>query len=109
MPPANGGGSPTSVLLRSDLPSGNRLRPAGGPRGVEGVSYMRQDRGFRRGVRANALWGRRGESRSNALWGSGKRGIFTIDEKLVIKRIGRLTTADAEQLERSLRQWLGFQ
>jgi mRNA interferase MazF len=37
-----------------------------------------------------------------------KRGIFTIEEGLVIKRIGRLTTADGEQLERSLRQWLGL-
>ncbi|HEY8630021.1 MAG TPA: S8 family serine peptidase [Gaiellaceae bacterium] len=39
---------------------------------------MRQDRTIRRGVRANALWGRRGESRSNALWGSGKRGWVTL-------------------------------
>jgi len=39
---------------------------------------MRQDRTIRRGVRANALWGRRGESRSNALWGSGKRGWITL-------------------------------
>jgi serine protease AprX len=39
---------------------------------------MRQDRGIRRGVRANALWGRRGESRSNALWGSGKRGMIML-------------------------------
>src|SRR2546430_9575676 len=39
---------------------------------------MRQDRSFRRGVRANALWGRRGESRSNALWGSGKRGMIML-------------------------------
>jgi mRNA interferase MazF len=37
-----------------------------------------------------------------------KRGIYTIDERLVIKRIGRLTAADCEQLERSLRQWLGL-
>ncbi len=37
-----------------------------------------------------------------------KRGIYTVDEELVIKRIGRLTTADGEQLERSLRQWLGL-
>jgi serine protease AprX len=29
-------------------------------------------------MRANALWGRRGESRSNALWGSGKRGWITL-------------------------------
>ena len=39
---------------------------------------MRQDRSIRRGVRANALWGRRGESRSNALWGSGKRGMLML-------------------------------
>ncbi len=39
---------------------------------------MRQDRTIRTGVRANALWGRRGESRSNALWGSGKRGMITL-------------------------------
>src|SRR5256714_4972743 len=39
---------------------------------------MRHDRGIRRGVRANALWGRRGESRSNALWGSGKRGMIML-------------------------------
>src|SRR5439155_10746357 len=50
----------------------------GGTRGVEGVLYMRQDRSIRRGVRANALWGRRGESRSNALWGSGKRGMIML-------------------------------
>jgi mRNA interferase MazF len=37
-----------------------------------------------------------------------KRGIFTIDARLIIKRIGRLTAADGEQLERSLRQWLGL-
>src|SRR2546430_13734961 len=39
---------------------------------------MRHDRSIRRGVRGNALWGRRGESRSNALWGSGKRGMVTL-------------------------------
>ena len=39
---------------------------------------MRHDRSLRRGTRANALWGRRGESRSNALWGSGKRGMITL-------------------------------
>src|SRR5256714_3023684 len=39
---------------------------------------MRHDRGIRRGVRAKALWGRRGESRSNALWSSGKRGMIML-------------------------------
>jgi mRNA interferase MazF len=35
-----------------------------------------------------------------------KRGIFTIQEKLVLKSIGRLRTEDAEKLEVSLREWL---
>jgi mRNA interferase MazF len=37
-----------------------------------------------------------------------KRGIFTIHQKLVLKRIGRLSAADAETLESSLRKWLGL-
>jgi serine protease AprX len=40
---------------------------------------MRQDRTLHQDVRANALWGRRGESRSNALWGrSGKRSLVLL-------------------------------
>lgn len=35
-----------------------------------------------------------------------KRGIYTIKETLVQKRVGRLEDADAKQLEISLRQWL---
>ena len=35
-----------------------------------------------------------------------KRGIFTIKETLVRKRVGRLKDADAEELENSLRTWL---
>jgi len=37
-----------------------------------------------------------------------KRGLFTIEERLVIKRIGSLTVADRGQLDRSLRAWLGL-
>src|SRR5437667_5474270 len=40
---------------------------------------MRQDRTLHKDVRANALWGRNGESRSNALWGrSGKRTLVLL-------------------------------
>jgi serine protease AprX len=40
---------------------------------------MRQDRSLHKDVRANALWGRRGDSRSNALWGrSGKRSLVLL-------------------------------
>ncbi len=35
-----------------------------------------------------------------------KRGIYTIKETLVKKRVGKLEDADAEQLEKSLREWL---
>jgi mRNA interferase MazF len=35
-----------------------------------------------------------------------KRGIYTIKETLVRKRVGKLEDADAEQLEKSLRDWL---
>lgn len=35
-----------------------------------------------------------------------KRGIYTIKETLVRKRVGRLEPTDAEQIEKSLRNWL---
>ena len=35
-----------------------------------------------------------------------KRGIFTIKETLVRKRVGKLEDVDAEQLKNSLRAWL---
>lgn len=35
-----------------------------------------------------------------------KRGIFTIKETLVRKRVGKLQDADAKQLKNSLRDWL---
>lgn len=35
-----------------------------------------------------------------------KRGIFTIKETLVRKRVGRLENADVKHLENSLRNWL---
>lgn len=37
-----------------------------------------------------------------------KRGIYTVHERLVIKVIGQLANVDADQLERSLRDWLGL-
>lgn len=36
-----------------------------------------------------------------------KRGIYTIHVSLIVKSIGALTSSDAEQLARSLGQWLG--
>ncbi len=37
-----------------------------------------------------------------------KRGIFTIDNKLVIKSIGKLQPVDSEKLAKSLSSWLGI-
>jgi len=37
-----------------------------------------------------------------------KRGMYTVHESLVIKVIGQLTKVDTDQLEQSLRYWLGL-
>jgi len=37
-----------------------------------------------------------------------KRGIYTVHESLVIKNVGSLSDKDAEQLEQSLKSWMGF-
>ena len=37
-----------------------------------------------------------------------KRGLFTIHQSLVIKKTGSVSQQDADELERSLRIWLGL-
>jgi len=37
-----------------------------------------------------------------------KRGLYTAHESLIIKAIGKLSDADGERLEQSLRAWLGL-
>lgn len=37
-----------------------------------------------------------------------KRGIYTIHASLIVKSIGRLSSQDSENLERSIRAWLGL-
>ena len=37
-----------------------------------------------------------------------KRGLYTVDETLLLKNVGRLAAADAERIERALRAWLGL-
>ena len=37
-----------------------------------------------------------------------KRGLFTVQQKLIIKAVGKLQTVDIILLEQSLRLWLGF-
>lgn len=38
-----------------------------------------------------------------------KRGVYTVNERLVLKVIGKLADADAYRLEKSLQSWLGFE
>src|SRR5919201_1350755 len=71
-----------------------RLRPAQRNAGWK-ENLMRQDRTLHTDVRANALWGRRGESRSNALWGrSGKRTLvlLSLAAMLVVPVAGSAAT-----------------
>ncbi|MEG3438437.1 type II toxin-antitoxin system PemK/MazF family toxin [Pannus brasiliensis CCIBt3594] len=37
-----------------------------------------------------------------------KRGIYTVQQTLILKRIGRISDGDARRLETSLRGWLGI-
>jgi len=37
-----------------------------------------------------------------------KRGVFTIQQSLVIRRVGSISEADERELERSMRAWLGL-
>ena len=37
-----------------------------------------------------------------------KRGIYTIHPRLVVQRLGQLSHGDGQQLDQSLRDWLGL-
>lgn len=37
-----------------------------------------------------------------------KRGIYTIHQQLIIKKVGSISANDAESLQNSLRAWLGL-
>ncbi len=37
-----------------------------------------------------------------------KRGLYTVHQSLVVATVGKLTAPDIEQLEQSLREWLGL-
>ncbi|MCI2430783.1 MazF family transcriptional regulator [Candidatus Acetothermia bacterium] len=51
-----------------------------------------------------ADWGAAGLNVPTAV----KRGLYTVHQTLIVKIVGKLVRPDAEQLERSLRDWLGF-
>ena len=37
-----------------------------------------------------------------------KRGVFTIQQSLIIRTVGSISAADVRELEKSLRAWLGL-
>jgi mRNA interferase MazF len=37
-----------------------------------------------------------------------KRGLYTVHPLLIIKRLGRLSQQDAQEIDRSLKSWLGI-
>lgn len=38
-----------------------------------------------------------------------KRGLYAVEESLIVKTVGQLTPIDEQTLEKSLRGWLGLQ
>jgi mRNA interferase MazF len=100
------------VLVRypfSDL-SNSKVRPAV----VVNAAHSSQDilitpltskvRSLLEGEFVLSEWSLAGLNVSTAI----KRGLYTVHESLVIKVIGKLADVDAEQLEQSLRGWLGL-
>lgn len=37
-----------------------------------------------------------------------KRGIFTVQQTLIVKALGRVSSADAQKLDVAIRKWLGL-
>ena len=37
-----------------------------------------------------------------------KRGLFTIHQNIILRTVGRVSSEDSSQLDRSLRAWLGL-
>ena len=104
---------PEVVLVRfpfSDL-MGAKVRPAV----VVSASHVSQDLlivpltsktgGLLAGEFVLAEWKKAGLNIETAV----KRGIYTVKETLVSKRIGKLEDGDATRLEQSLHDWLGLQ
>ena len=104
--------TPEVVLVRypfSDL-TGAKVRPAV----VVSASHVSQDLfivpltsktgGLLAGEFVLNEWKKAGLNIETAV----KRGIYTVKETLVSKRVGKLEDADAKRLEKSLRGWLAL-
>jgi mRNA interferase MazF len=100
------------VLVRvpfSDF-TGSKVRPVvvvNGPhrsRDMIAVGLTSRTSGLLQGEFGLADWARSGLNVATAA----KRALFTIDESLPLKRVGSLSTADAQTLDASLKHWLGL-
>lgn len=100
------------ILIRypfSDL-SGSKVRPAV----VINAPHISQDLiivpltsrtgSLLPGEFALANWQEAGLNVASAI----KRGIYTVQKDLCLKTVGQLSSTDQNQLEQSLKQWLGF-
>ena len=100
------------VLIRhpySDL-SGSKVRPAvvvSAPHASVNVFIVpltSKVSSFLEGEFILKDWSRAGLNVPSSL----KRGIFTVQENLIIKRVGKISATDSKKLNDSLRQWLGI-
>lgn len=37
-----------------------------------------------------------------------KRGIYTVHQSLIVKKLGKLSNADSQKMEMALKEWLGM-
>ncbi|MEL6903649.1 MAG: type II toxin-antitoxin system PemK/MazF family toxin [Cyanobacteria bacterium J06606_4] len=100
------------VLVRypfSDL-SSSKVRPAvvvSSPHSSQDIlvtPLTSKTGSLRAGEFALAEWSAAGLNVETAV----KRVVYTVHERLVLKVIGKLTDVDSQQLEQSLKSWLGL-
>lgn len=101
--------SSSSESFSSDL-SGSKIRPAvvispsHSSRDLLLVSLTSKTTSLLAGEFVIRDWSRAGLLAETAV----KRGIFTIEDKLVLKSLGSLSADDMAELERSMLFWLGL-
>jgi mRNA interferase MazF len=100
------------VLVRYPFsaPGGSKVRPAAAvsaphvSQDIFVVPLTSQTASLLAGEFVLADWRGAGLNVSSAA----KRGLYTLHQGLVIKRVGALSAADADNLQKSLRGWLGL-
>lgn len=95
---------PFSDLSNSKVRPAVVVNPSHSSRDLLLVSLTTRTSGLLTGEFVLSQWAAAGLNVETAV----KRGVFTIDERLVLKSIGRLAMIDGEELDRSLRFWFGL-